>query len=58
MKVLSPERAAEIIVNGIERNAFHIFVGKDAALMDKIYRMSPGFAARTIAGKMRDLLPD
>ena len=58
MKALSPGQAAEIIVNGIERNAYRIFVGKDAALMDKIYRMNPGFAARTIASKMRALLPE
>ncbi len=58
MSVLSPGKAAEIIVNGIERNAVQIFVGKDAALMDKIYRLSPGFAARTIASKMRNLLTE
>jgi short-subunit dehydrogenase len=57
IKALSPKRAAQIIVNGIERNARHVFVGKDAVLMDKLYRLSPDFAARTIARKMRTLLP-
>jgi NAD(P)-dependent dehydrogenase (short-subunit alcohol dehydrogenase family) len=56
IKALSPKRAAQIIVNGIERNARHLFVGKDAMLMDKLYRLSPDFAARTIAKKMRTLL--
>jgi len=32
-------------------------VGKDAAFMDKLYRLSPGYASRAIASKMRALLP-
>src|SRR4051794_38504671 len=40
-KVLPPSKAAQIIVDGIERNAYHVFVGRDAALMDKLYRVSP-----------------
>ena len=57
MKALTPGKAAEIILRGIEHNAYQIFVGKDALLMDKLYRLNPGFAARTIANKMRSLLP-
>lgn len=38
-------------------DAARIFVGKDAAFMDKLYRLSPSFAARAIARKMRALLP-
>jgi short-subunit dehydrogenase len=57
-KVLSPDKAAEIIVNGIERKAYRIFVGNDSAMMDKIYRLNPAFAARAIASKMSALLPD
>ena len=57
MKAVSASKAAEIIVRGIERDAYHVFVGKDATLMDKLYRVSPVFAARTIANQMRALLP-
>ncbi len=57
VKALSPSKAAQIIVKGIERNARHIFVGKDAMLMDKLCRLSPDFAARAIARKMGSLLP-
>lgn len=57
MKALSATKAAAIIVNGIERNAYHLFVGRDVALMDKLYRLSPAFTARLIANKMRALLP-
>jgi NAD(P)-dependent dehydrogenase (short-subunit alcohol dehydrogenase family) len=56
-KAMPASAAAEIIVRGIERNAARIFVGKDAAFMDKLYRLSPGYAARAIASKMRALLP-
>ncbi len=56
-KALSAARAAEIIVRGIERDAYHVFVGRDATLMDKLYRLSPVYAARAIAAKMRALPP-
>ena len=57
-KALLPAKAAEIIVRGIENNAYHVFVGKDAMLMDKFYRLSPATAARMIARKMSALLPE
>lgn len=56
MKALPPSKAAEIIVRGIERDAFHVFVGRDAMLMDKLYQLNPAFAARAIAKKMDALL--
>jgi short-subunit dehydrogenase len=57
MRAMPPSKAARIIVNGIERNAYHVFVGTDAAWMDKICRINPAYAARAIANKMRALLP-
>ena len=57
VRVLAPAKAAEIIVQGIERGASRIFVGRDAAFMDKFYRLSPGYATRAIASRMRALLP-
>ena len=56
-KALSAAKAAEIIVRGIESDAYHVFVGRDAMLMDKLYGLSPVHAARAIAAKMRALLP-
>jgi NAD(P)-dependent dehydrogenase (short-subunit alcohol dehydrogenase family) len=56
-KTLAAADAAKIIVRGVERNAPRILVGRDAAFMDKLYRVSPGYAARVIANKMRSLLP-
>lgn len=56
MAAMQPSKAARIIVNGIERDAFHVFVGRDSILMDKLYRLNPAFAARIIAKKMSTLL--
>jgi len=58
MKAVTPVKAAQIIVRGIERNAYHVFVGKDATIMDKLTRLSPAYAGRSIANKMHALLPD
>jgi short-subunit dehydrogenase len=56
-QALSARKAAEIIVAAIERNAYHVFVGRDSALMNILHRLNPGFAARTIADRMKGLLP-
>jgi NAD(P)-dependent dehydrogenase (short-subunit alcohol dehydrogenase family) len=56
-KALPASKAASLIVRGIEEGKSRVLVGKDAAFMDKFYRLSPSFAARTIAKKMRALLP-
>jgi NADP-dependent 3-hydroxy acid dehydrogenase YdfG len=57
-QALSAADAARIIVRGIEENAHHVFVGRDANLMDKFYRLSPLRATRSIASKMSALLSD
>lgn len=54
--MLAPDRAADIIVGAIERGRRSVFVGKDSAAMDKLYRMAPAFAARLIYKQMRVLL--
>ena len=56
-KVLPATTAAQIIVRAMERDAQRVFVGRDAALMDKLYRLSPAYAAHAIATKMRALIP-
>ncbi|HEY4692402.1 MAG TPA: SDR family NAD(P)-dependent oxidoreductase [Bellilinea sp.] len=49
--------AAEIIVAGMEKNKYHVFVGKDAKLMDLLRRLMPERAAEIIYDQMRSLLP-
>lgn len=55
-KTLSAVKAAEIMVVGIERDAYRILVGKDAKIMDLIYRLNPARAASLIVKKMSALI--
>jgi|TARA_R110000737_G_scaffold347664_1_gene379679 short-subunit dehydrogenase len=57
IKMLPPDKAAEIIVAGIEKNKVRIYVGSDSKIMNFLYRLSPGFATRLIGKKMKSLLP-
>lgn len=53
-KILSPQAAAEIIVNGMETDQYRVLAGKDAKLMDRFYRLSPAKAAELIAKKLKN----
>jgi hypothetical protein len=57
-KALSPDKAASIMIDGIEKNRSRIYVGKDARLMNILYRISPGYASRLITRNMKQLLGD
>lgn len=56
IKVLLPEQAAKIIIDGMEKDAYRIIAGQDSATMDKLYRLSPKQAAGLIAKNMKSLL--
>ncbi len=58
MKPMPARKAAEIIVRAMERDASHVFVGRDSAVMNIFHRLSPSFAARMIANKMKSALPN
>jgi short-subunit dehydrogenase len=55
-KTLAADKAAQIIIEGIERNELHIFVGSDSKFMNFLYRLAPTFATNFIAKKMKGLL--
>jgi len=57
-KAVAPEKAAQMIVDGIEKNRYRILIGQDARMMDFLYRLSPRRAAGFIYKQMRALLPD
>jgi short-subunit dehydrogenase len=57
IKTLAPDKAAEIIVNGMEKNRYRVLVGSDAKFMDFIYRLNPERAANFIFQQMKSLLP-
>ncbi len=53
----APE-AARIIVDAMERDAFRVLVGRDAKLMDLLYRFDPRRAARIIYQQMKSILSE
>jgi short-subunit dehydrogenase len=53
----SAAEAAQIILDGIESDDFHIFVGRDARTMSILSRVAPRRATHFITNKMKDLLP-
>jgi short-subunit dehydrogenase len=55
-KTTSPEEAAEIILDGIEADDFHILVGGDAKMMNALTRVAPRRATHIIYNQMKDLL--
>jgi short-subunit dehydrogenase len=56
-QITPADRAARIILDGMEKDAYSVMVGGDAKLMDRLYRLSPRRAAAFIAGRMKDQLP-
>jgi short-subunit dehydrogenase len=54
---LAPTKAAQIIVDGIEKNRYRVLVGSDSRFMDFLYRLNPKFAANFIFKQMKSLLP-
>lgn len=57
MKALPADKAAEIIVDAIEKDRYSVLVGSDAKFMDFIYRLNPKGAAGFIYKQMKSLLP-
>lgn len=56
MRTTSAEDAARIIVDGIESDDFHIYVGRDARTMNLMNRVAPRRSTHLIYSKMKDLL--
>ena len=57
VKMLAPDKAAEIIVDAIEQDRYSVLVGSDAKFMDFISRLNPKAAAGFIYKQMKSLLP-
>ena len=51
-RTLPANKAARIILDGMERNAYRVMVGSDAKLeLDRLYRLDPRRAAGYIASR-------
>lgn len=57
IKTMTPEEAAEQIIKAVEKDSYQVYVGRDASLMNFLYRLMPERAARIIYNQMRSLLP-
>jgi short-subunit dehydrogenase len=52
--LLTPNRAASLIISCIEKNKFRMFIGKDANLMNILYKFKPKMAIK-LMGKLLDV---
>ncbi len=50
------DEAARVIIEAMEANKFRALIGRDAKMMDMLYRLSPERAARLIYQRMRSIL--
>lgn len=55
-KMLAPDKAAKIILDGVETNKVQIFTGSDSRTMNRLYRLNPVSATKLIAKQMKSLL--
>lgn len=53
-KITSPEEAATIMIDGMEKDKYRLMVGKDAKMMDFLCRLMPKKAAAIIADKLKN----
>lgn len=58
IRMNTPLAAAEAIINGMEKNQYHILVGRDSKTMNFLCRLMPERAAKIIFSQMRSLLPN
>ncbi len=56
MQALPAEKAAQIIIEGIQKDQLHIFVGSDSKFLNFLYRLAPKYATDFISKKMQYLL--
>jgi short-subunit dehydrogenase len=52
----TPERTAQLIVDGITRGSFRVIIGNDARLLDGLSRTAPARAAKLVAAQMKSVL--
>ncbi len=56
MQALPAEKAAQIIIDGIQKDQLHILVGSDSKFLNFLYRLAPKYATDFITKKMQSLL--
>jgi len=54
--ILSAAEAAQIMIDGMEKDKYRVLVGKDARIMDFLYRLNPKSAAAMITKQMSKII--
>lgn len=57
IKLTAPTVAAEKILEGIEKNSYHVFIGQDSKMMDFFVRLMPKRATKIIYNQMISIMP-
>ena len=55
-RTLPADKAANIMIEAIEKNKFRVLVGKDAKLLDFLYRLAPRQAVNFIVKQMGNMV--
>ncbi|MFN8355110.1 MAG: SDR family NAD(P)-dependent oxidoreductase [Spirosomataceae bacterium] len=55
-QALPAQKAAEMIIRAIEKDKYRVMVGKDATMLDILYRFNPQFATNFISKMMKKTL--
>lgn len=55
-KTTSPLTAAQVVLDGVEKESFRVLIGSDAKMMDFLYRLMPKRAIKMITDQMKSLL--
>lgn len=55
-KMTAPSEAGRVIVDALEKGKFRATIGSDAAMLDRLARLSPKKATEIVAKQMADLL--
>lgn len=56
MPITDPEDAARMVVDGIENNRLHVYVGRDSRLLNLANRLAPRRSTHLIQKQMKNLL--
>lgn len=56
LKLLTPQKAAQIIINAMEKEKYRVKAGSDSKIMDLLNRLCPKAAAKLIAKKIKAMM--
>jgi len=58
IKPVKPKKAAQIIIDSMEKNKFRVFIGSDIKVLKFLFNVCPGFAASLINKQMKSHIPE